>query len=282
MDATLEGLKELLASVQPDAQGNARLPTERELARRLEVQRSTVRERLAALEALGLIRRTQGSGTYLSLPDSAFVQLYFELALRLGYFSAAQLGEARELIEREVARLAATQATAEDLEALEAAYTGIAEASSVEAGDEADYAFHQALCRAAHNPVVSLLMDGLASVRHAPAAPPRRTRSAGRRRAHQRQPPPADRSHPQPRPRARYGGDGRALSGLGSRNEPITKGGSHGASRGRTQPAEGEGAPGTHGDGAADRDLRQRPLRLGLLDRRAPGGALLQVDARSA
>jgi GntR family transcriptional regulator, transcriptional repressor for pyruvate dehydrogenase complex len=164
MDATLEGLKELLASVQPDAQGNARLPTERELARRLEVQRSTVRERLAALEALGLIRRTQGSGTYLSLPDSAFVQLYFELALRLGYFSAAQLGEARELIEREVARLAATQATAEDLEALEAAYTGIAEASSVEAGDEADYAFHQALCRAAHNPVVSLLMDGLASV----------------------------------------------------------------------------------------------------------------------
>jgi GntR family transcriptional repressor for pyruvate dehydrogenase complex len=164
VDATLEGLKALIVGLQPDTQGLARLPTERELARTLDVQRSTLRERLAALEALGLIRRTQGSGTYLSLPDSTFVQFYFELALKLGYFSAEQLGQARELIEREVARTAATHATAADLQALEAAYAQLEAATSVEAGDTADYAFHLALCRAAHNPVIGLLMDGLASV----------------------------------------------------------------------------------------------------------------------
>ncbi|MCG8351920.1 MAG: FCD domain-containing protein [Chloroflexales bacterium] len=164
MDATFEQLKELLVQIQPDANGVARAPTERELAKALDVQRSTLRERLASLEVLGLIRRTQGSGTYLALPDSGFVRLYFEMALKLGYFNIEQLQQAREMLEHEVARVAACSATPDDLAALQAALDRMLTTQSVAEGDEADYQFHLSLMQATHNPVITLIMEGLASV----------------------------------------------------------------------------------------------------------------------
>jgi GntR family transcriptional regulator, transcriptional repressor for pyruvate dehydrogenase complex len=163
MDRTLEQLKEVITQGLPDEQGRVRLPTERALAQQLDVPRSMLRERLAVLETLGLIARTQGSGTYLALPDSGFVQLYFELALKLGHVTLEQLQAARELLEREVARLAATHATPDDIAALTAAAERL-DAANGDAGDEADYAFHRALTAAAHNPALALIMDGLASV----------------------------------------------------------------------------------------------------------------------
>nr|WP_235472331.1 GntR family transcriptional regulator [Frigoribacterium sp. Leaf44] len=48
----------------PDAPGS-RLPPERQLAERLGVGRSAVREALAALEILGIVTVRPGSGTYL-------------------------------------------------------------------------------------------------------------------------------------------------------------------------------------------------------------------------
>lgn len=163
-DTTFVQLTDLLAVAQPDAHGVVRLPTERALAQSLHVQRSTVRERLASLEALGLIRRAQGSGTYLSLPNSAFVQLYFDTALKLGHFTTAQLEQAREMLEREIARVAATSATPDDIAMIEDALARMLAAGDVAQGDQADYEFHVWLARAAHNPVITLIISGLASV----------------------------------------------------------------------------------------------------------------------
>ena len=100
MDETLERLAALITDVPLGANGEHRLPTERKLASILEVNRGTVRERLAALEILGLIRRRQGSGTYLGMPHPTFIRLYFEMAVKLGYVEIGQLQQARELIER--------------------------------------------------------------------------------------------------------------------------------------------------------------------------------------
>ncbi|HEV2358983.1 MAG TPA: FCD domain-containing protein [bacterium] len=140
------------------------MPTERELADALGVNRTSLRERLAALESLGLIRRTQGSGTYLSMPDPAFVQLYFEMALKLHYFTLEQLEQARELLERELAYAAAQHATPEDAAALSRAAARLGAAETAEEGAVADYDFHLALARASHNPVLLLIIEGLASV----------------------------------------------------------------------------------------------------------------------
>lgn len=163
-DATLEQLKDLIVRMQPDGHGSVKLPTERELARTLDVQRSTLRERLAALEALGLIRRTQGSGTYLALPDSSFLQFYFEIALKLGHFNMQQLSMARALLERGVAREAALQATEVDIVGLEDAYIRMLAAGDAAAGDAADHEFHLRLARATHNPAIALLIDGLSAL----------------------------------------------------------------------------------------------------------------------
>lgn len=163
-DETLQALKTILSSVGSDPRGATRLPTERELAETVGVNRSTLRERLAALEGLGLIRRTQGSGTYLALPDPSFVQFYFEMALQLGYFTLEQLEQARELLEREVAHSAALRSRPHDIEALEEDLKGILEANNAEDAAIRDYQFHMSLARASHNPVILLIVEGLSSV----------------------------------------------------------------------------------------------------------------------
>ncbi len=166
MDRTLEDLKSLISKVAADGGESGRLPTERELSEALGVNRTTLRERLAALETLGFVRRTQGSGTYLTMPDPAFVQLYFEMALRVNYMTFEQIEDTRESLERDVAYSAALNATPEDIGALEDAMRRVLEAKSAEAGAEADYEFHLHLAHATHNPVISLILGGLSSVLH--------------------------------------------------------------------------------------------------------------------
>lgn len=164
MDDTLERLAALIADVPLGANGQPRLPTERKLASDLEINRGTLRERLAALEILGLIRRRQGSGTYLDMPHPTFIRLYFEMAVKLGYVKVDQLQQARELLEREVARLTATHASAEDVATLERCVQRMFEAENAEEGDEADYEFHMAMALASSNPVMVLITEGLSSI----------------------------------------------------------------------------------------------------------------------
>ncbi len=165
MDDTLERLAALIADVPLGANGQPRLPTERQLASVLDVNRGTLRERLAALEILGLIRRKQGSGTYLDIPHPAFIRMYFDMAVKLGYVEVGQLQQARELIEREVARLAATHASAEDVATLERCVQRMLDSvNDVEDGDQADYEFHITLVQALRNPVMSLITEGLSSL----------------------------------------------------------------------------------------------------------------------
>lgn len=162
MDESLSRLQALLLDLEPDPTGKVRLPSERELAATLGMQRSTLRERLAVFETLGLIERTQGSGTYLTMPNPTFVQIYFDLALKIGFITIDQLEQAREMIEREVARAAAVNATSNDVEALRRSLKGILEAEDTNASREADYQFHLCLIYASHNPVFFLVIEGLA------------------------------------------------------------------------------------------------------------------------
>ncbi len=164
MDETLERLAALIADVPLGTNGQPRLPTERTLASVLDINRGTLRERLAALEILGLIRRKQGSGTYLDIPHPTFIRLYFDMAVKLGHVEVSQLQQARELIEREIARLAATYASAEDVATLERCVQRMLDSVNVEDGDQADYEFHMTLVQALRNPVMSLITEGLSSL----------------------------------------------------------------------------------------------------------------------
>ncbi|KTS17042.1 FadR/GntR family transcriptional regulator (plasmid) [Pantoea dispersa] len=149
------------------AQPGSRLPPERELAEKLGVSRNTVREALKRWEALGIIVRKKGSGTFLQ----AEVGLHDSfLSLRFKNDSANMLYalEVRRIIESESCVLAAQRASADDLleierrlEEMERVHLAIGSA-----GPE-DWAFHTSIYRAAGNPLLLQMLNGVYDTLHA-------------------------------------------------------------------------------------------------------------------
>jgi len=90
-----------------------RLPSQRELARRLEVSRSTLREAIHKLIALGFLAPKQGVGTIVGNGDPLnFVRSLGEHFLVDGV-SATEFLEARVVVETAVVRLAVARANEE-------------------------------------------------------------------------------------------------------------------------------------------------------------------------
>ena len=166
MDDVLAKLTSLIAEVGKDHPqiGSFRLPTERVLAEQLNVQRSTLRDRLATLEHLGILRRTQGRGTFVEPLGAEVIRLYFDLALALGYVGIDDMSTARRLLEREIARRAAEVALDEEIDTLAGICRRMESASSDDDRLKAEYEFHMSLALAAKNPVITLIVAGLSSV----------------------------------------------------------------------------------------------------------------------
>ena len=143
-----------------------KLSSERELGRRFGASRVTVREALRALEHRGLLEVRQGSagGHFVCVVDARVMSRDFRTLLRLGRLTAAQLTEARLMMEPEVARLAADRATDLDVKGLRVA---LDERFAIVAGGrdprELDLDFHRRIALVARNPVhvvaVHALMD---------------------------------------------------------------------------------------------------------------------------
>ena len=82
------------------------LPTERELADRLGVGRSSVREAMQVLATLNLVEARPGAGTFVRRPRFADFVTAETLGLLALNTRALELLEAREMIEPHTARLA--------------------------------------------------------------------------------------------------------------------------------------------------------------------------------
>lgn len=165
LDAFVARLLEL--STADKDTGKRRLPPERELCEALGVSRGALRERLAVLERLGFLRRTQGRGTYLTKPPYDFVRTFFTIARALGYLTDAEFAESRVLLEEAIAEAAARHATPAQVTALRRDVDRMV--ASHEAGDEAgardaDVAFHEHLQAMVDNSVLRFLEEGLRPV----------------------------------------------------------------------------------------------------------------------
>lgn len=163
-DDILGKIIELIIKLPPDAKGQIRLPTERELAAELNIQRPTVRERLSILETLGFIQRTQGRGTYLTLARASVMQLYFEIALKLGFIRIEDMQSAMEMIVREAAASAAASASSENIRLLVEAVENHQPGASLDSLVKSQFEFHFLLVRASGNPVIMLIFEGIAVV----------------------------------------------------------------------------------------------------------------------
>jgi GntR family transcriptional repressor for pyruvate dehydrogenase complex len=136
-----------------------RLPGACELAEKMGVGISSVREALKMLESLGAVEARQGEGTFVcnTLREGAANAL--ELQFMLLPQTAEYLAQFREMYEPAYSNLALKNATAEDLAKVEAVVLALEEKLKlqspdgiVEAQDEMD--FHLSVLYCTHNPYV--------------------------------------------------------------------------------------------------------------------------------
>ncbi len=135
------------------------LPAERELVETFKVSRASVREAIFYLEAMNLVQRRQGNGTYvIASNEEALVQplaasLFHEKDDLIDIFSL------RKIIEPEVAQRASENAAPEEIVELEE----ILKEQKREVGRginpiRTDSDFHQCLARIARNRVLERLL----------------------------------------------------------------------------------------------------------------------------
>ncbi len=145
-----------------------RLPSERELARRLGVSRTALRDRLQQAEALGVLRRTVGSGTYVDQMNPHGLAVGLQLAIDASQLSLASLHAVRVGLERQAARDATATPHIDSLTEMEDAVQRMAGAARQAAWGEfakADASFHRALMEAPGNPALSFFAQAMAKVR---------------------------------------------------------------------------------------------------------------------
>lgn len=139
------------------------LPAERFLSERLSVSRSVVREAVKSLQEKGLVEVRPGVGTFVHNGMSKIMRESIErMVLFDGQHGIANLLEVRDILEPEIAALAANKATENDIEDLKKAVKNVEESlTDNEAFIEADRDFHVTLAQATQN---QLVVNLLASV----------------------------------------------------------------------------------------------------------------------
>jgi GntR family transcriptional repressor for pyruvate dehydrogenase complex len=139
-----------------------RLPAERELAKLLDVGRSTVREAIRALESLGIVQVRAGEGTFLianpaDRPGDPLTTKVFS-----SLHNQRKLFEVRMVIEPDLAALAARRASFDQI--VKMRETLRQQESLIQQGDSgivADTQFHYLLAEAAGNEILFNIMTGL-------------------------------------------------------------------------------------------------------------------------
>jgi GntR family transcriptional repressor for pyruvate dehydrogenase complex len=139
------------------------LPSERELALQFGVSRTAVREAIKALHEKGLVAAYPGRGTFITNGESNSMRQSLDRILKSGQpDGAARLVEVREILEPEIAALAATRADDQDLATMREAVSVMDDARlDADAFIEADLDFHLSLAEAAANPFILSLIDSI-------------------------------------------------------------------------------------------------------------------------
>ncbi len=148
-----------------------KLPSTREISEQFGVGRSTTREALSALKAMGLIDIRQGGGCRVSaappaghapMGGAAGVEPPELLSLRDDRKTLLELLEVRQTLEVSIASIAASKRTSEDLDALRALQFEMEAAigDDVE-GERTDLQFHLLLAKATRNDIMISLFASI-------------------------------------------------------------------------------------------------------------------------
>ena len=144
--------------VDNDLQIGDKIPNEFELADRLEVGRSTVREAIKALVSKNILEVRRGSGTFISskagVADDPLGLDLIKDRMKL----AQDLLEVRFMIEPEIAAIAATKATDEEINKLKELSSAVEELIIHKNHRLKDIEFHTEIAKISRNQVVARLI----------------------------------------------------------------------------------------------------------------------------
>jgi GntR family transcriptional repressor for pyruvate dehydrogenase complex len=127
------------------------LPPERQLSQRFKVSRHSLREAIRVLQEQGVLAARQGSGNYIQAASQA------DLVRALGFSTKGStrklfdLFQMREMLEPQIAGLAAKFATKEQLDIIKGYATLVEQTEDFLEGQKHDQAFHEAIAAATGN-----------------------------------------------------------------------------------------------------------------------------------
>ena len=136
-----------------------KLPSERLLAERIGVTRSSIRNAIQKLEFYGLLKSMPQSGTFISNLGRAALNGMIDQIINIPEPDFKSLVETRIFLEIKSVRFAAQRHTSEDLEHIEQALENYqSKTLACEESVEEDLLFHLAIAQASHNPSLNQLM----------------------------------------------------------------------------------------------------------------------------
>ncbi|MDQ0396002.1 FadR/GntR family transcriptional regulator [Labrys monachus] len=130
------------------------IPSEKELAIRFQVGRSTVREAVKSLVVIGVLDARPGEGSFVRATSSELLSGAFHWGLLLGERNLDDLVDVRVLVEVECTRRAAERRSPAMLDQLGESIADMeAHQTDHNAFMESDTRFHLAIAQAAQNPI---------------------------------------------------------------------------------------------------------------------------------
>jgi DNA-binding FadR family transcriptional regulator len=138
------------------------LPNERELAAEYNVARNTVRSAIEKIAADGSVTREVGRGTFLR-QDGAID--FMNVMHKLVGVSPIDMMAVRQIFEPRAAALAATNASAGDLNEIAAAHTASTEGEDMETFEHWDAELHQRIFAGSRNELLNHLHEILRLIR---------------------------------------------------------------------------------------------------------------------
>ena len=154
-------LEQIHSQIYPEG---TKLPSERDIAQTLGMSRPPIREALSALQIARIVEIRPGDGTYVKSAVPANEMVSDTMSVLEESESPFEVMQARRVLEEGIVKVAAAQATDEDVERLEQVLERMEEA--VVRGDlsryfQANREFHLAVASATQNSILQGLLNSL-------------------------------------------------------------------------------------------------------------------------
>lgn len=145
----------------------SKLPPEHDMAKALGVSRPSLRQAYKALDVLGILRASPGDGTYINESSSQVLSTPLTFLMLMKKISLDEVFEFRILVEGELAGLAASRGSTEEIKIMSEYLEAMASSVDDDLKDEyleSEYEFHKSIARAAHHTLMLEIMSMVSGI----------------------------------------------------------------------------------------------------------------------